>query len=57
MNRIENKVWKEGYTIFDTCYGCADNEVKRAKERYESVISYRVKSDTPGLKMFVILVK
>ena len=55
--RITNKIWKEGYKIFDACYGSCDREVEKAKHCYQSVISYRVKSDTPNTKMFVVLVK
>jgi len=56
-DRIMNKIWKEGYTIYDTCYGDCEREIEKAKGCYESVLSYRVKSDTPNVKMFVILVK
>lgn len=57
MNRIQ-KMLCDGYTIFDTCYESADKAVEKAKAKgYSDVRAYRVKTDTPGLKMFIILVK
>ena len=56
--RITKKIFDEGYKVFETCYHSCDKEVERAKvEGYEDVISYRVKSDIPYVKMFVVLVK
>ena len=47
-----------GDTIFDTCYESADKAVEKAKAKgYSDVRAYRVKTDTPGLKMFVVLAK
>ena len=58
MNKtVENKIFKEGYKVFGSGYLNIDGLVEEAKLKYESVLSYRVKSDTPGLKMFIVLVK
>ena len=56
--RVMNKILKEGYELFETCYYTDEDVVEKAKNRgYKSVISYRVKSDTPYVKMFAVLVK
>lgn len=53
-----NKILKEGYKLFETCYQSDADVVEKAKNRgYKSVVSYRVKSDTPYIKMFAVLVK
>lgn len=57
MCRLE-KMFRSGYKIFDSCYEFADDVVKKAKAQgHSDVKAYRVKTDTPGLKMFVILVR
>jgi len=58
MNKtVTDKIFNEGYKVFGSGYSNVDNLVEEAKLKYESVLSYRVKSDTPGLKMFIVLVK
>lgn len=57
MNRVQKKL-TEGYTVFDTCYETAERAITNARARgYSDIKAYRVKTDTPGLKMFIILVK
>lgn len=58
MKKSLNQLLDEGYEIFDTCYGNASHIVSAAKAKgYTDIKPRRVKTDTPGLKMFMVLVK
>lgn len=52
------KMLDAGYKIFDTCYYDASRLVKAAEAKgFADVKPIRVKTDTPGLKMFAVVVK
>lgn len=58
MKKSLNQLLDEGYEIFDTCYGDPSCIVNAAKSRgYTDIKPRRVKTDTPGLNMFMVLVK
>lgn len=58
MKKSLNRLLDEGYEIFDTCYGDPTHIVNTAKAKgYTDVRTRRVRTDTRGLKMFMILVK
>ena len=58
MNKtVTDKIFNEGYKVFGSGYENVDRIVEEANLKFESVLKYRVKSDTPGLKMFVVLAK
>ena len=58
MKKSLNQLFSEGYEIFDTCYGDPNHIVNTAKTKgYTDIKPRRVKTDTPGLKMFMVLVK
>lgn len=54
---VTDKIFNEGYKVFGSGYDNVDNIVNEANSKYESVLKYRVKTDTPKLKMFIVLVK
>lgn len=54
---VTNKIFNEGYKVFGSGYDNVDSLVDEANTKYKSVLKYRVKTDTPKLKMFIILVK
>lgn len=58
MKKPLNQLFDEGYETFDTCYGDPSRIVNAAKAKGHTNIKIRrVKTDTPGLKMFMVLVK
>lgn len=52
-----HKLLDKGYRIFNTCYEDPSYAVKLASQRFCVVKAVRVRTDTPGLKMFAVLVK
>ena len=58
MKKSLSQLFSEGYEIFDTCYGDPSRIVTAAKSKgYTDIKPRRVKTDTPGLKMFMVLVR
>lgn len=58
MNKtVTDKIFNEGYKVYGSGYENVDRIVEEANLKFESVLKYRVKSDTPGLKMFIVLAK
>lgn len=58
MNSRIRKLLDNGWEVFDTCYEYADDVISRAKsEGFKHIKAYRVKTDTPHLPMFTVLVK
>ena len=58
MKKSLPQLFSEGYEIFDTCYCDPSHIMSVAKSKgYTDIKPRRVKTDTPGLKMFVVLVK
>ena len=52
-----SKLLSDGYKVYDSCYENADNIVEKAKKHgYKDVKVQRVKTDTKGVKMFLIWV-
>ena len=56
MDKTVRKI-PNGYKVYDSCYESADAIVERAKKQgYKDVKVQRVKTDTKGLKMFLVWV-
>lgn len=52
------KLLNSGYKVFDSCYEDCSNILDRAKQKgYKDIVCQRVKTDTKGLKMFLVWVK
>ena len=52
-----SKLLSSGYKVYDSCYENADDIVARAKKQgYKDVKVQRVKTDTKGMKMFLVWV-
>ena len=58
LNGYASRLLDNGYTWFDTCYENAEGVINAAKTKgYTDIKAVRVRTDTPGLKMYVVLVK
>lgn len=54
----ETRLLQAGYKVYDTCYESYDNIVSKAKkEGYKDIKCQRARTDTKGLKAYVIWVK
>ena len=52
-----SKLLSDGYKVYDSCYENADSLVDKAKKQgYKDVKVQRVKTDTKGIKMFLVWV-
>ena len=52
-----SKLLSNGYKVYDSCYENADSIVDKAKKQgYKDVKVQRVKTDTKGIKMFLVWV-
>lgn len=53
-----SKLLSEGYKVYDSCYESADGVVSKARaDGYKNIRAQRVKTDTKGVKMFLVWVK
>lgn len=58
LNGSASRLLDNGYTWFDTCYENAEGTINAAKAKgYVDIKAVRVRTDTPGLKMFIVFVK
>lgn len=58
LNNRVMKLLNEDWKIFDSCYDNPNGIINNAKSKgYKEIKAYRTKSDTKGLKCFVVLVK
>lgn len=57
MSRTSDLITK-GYTSVDSCYDDSSEAVERLKNQgYKDIVVQRVRTDTKGMKMFLIWVK